>query len=358
MKRKKFFEERSVAEIRSLYLQRAHTQRDLVRKIKNLNPDSDSIVIQSRLTPGKYFRGGVDSELASKRNIIRGRYIKLKIPKSLTEAIENPRIPLDYREEFMEQAFKGRKEEEIDFVGFSWNPFFGKTLKTKQVPFYGGPEGARIIAHSQISRDLPGIVGENAGIEIVPYTNTPRVSKEGGKITLKIPSRTEGHQKYEMKFTNVPLVEATDRFNNPRALIWNLERNYVIWPKDAFWRFAYTPGKNPETSDRDIFIPQDIAAYVSLANYEQKQNHNLVPMVVNPFPLPSKKQAEFYMKLKNNVLIFDPKLSSKHHLRKLHLDEIAILLARQAFVEGHNETMYWDWGIEKGGRFRDYDWRK
>jgi len=68
----------------------------------------------------------------------------------------------------------------------------------------------------------------------------------------------------------------------------------------------------------------------------------------------SRKGADIDRRVRNNVLIFDPTLTSKHKLRKLHLAERSILLARAIGKFGHDEIAYWEPG--RDGKIKDYDW--
>ena len=251
MKRKDFFKERTVAQIRDLNTRRVYSQRNLVRRITELDGANDGLVVYAQLTPGKFYQGGVDSATASRRNIRKGEYIALNQPSNLVEALKDPRIPLQFRQESFSRAFEGVRENEIQSVGFSFEPIRGKDTKQRQVPFYIGPEGVRIFTYSEIARENPGVVGENAGIEVVPYADARRVAREGGKVVVRVPSRTRKRGKYEMKFVNFPLQATTDRFHNPRAEIWGLSRDYAVWPRDAFWRFGYTDGEPWEASDKE-----------------------------------------------------------------------------------------------------------
>jgi len=354
MVRKTYFKERTVPQIRDLSTQRVYSQRDLVKKITDLDPANEGLVIASRLIPNEFYQGGVNSRVASRRNLKKGNYVHLSQPQNLTEAINDPRIPLQYRKESILKEFAGKEEGDIHSVGFSFRPFMGNDRRRRYVPFHIGPEGARISAYSEFVKSLPGVVGKNAGTEVVSYTDSNRVAREGGKVVVRIPSREKTRKKYEMQFTNLPLVETTDKNHNPRAIILGLNTRYVVSPKEGFWRFGYTDGEDSELSDKKIFLPQDVAAYLAVVEKELRENHNWVPMVVNPFALPSLKQIEFYKKLRNNLLIHDPIEEDKLRLRKLHLDEVSMLLARQVAVEGHDETLFWDW--DRDGKLKDYDW--
>ena len=75
---------------------------------------------------------------------------------------------------------------------------------------------------------------------------------------------------------------------------------------------------------------------------------------MNPFALPSRHQAEFYRKLSNNLLVYDPTLTSKSKLRKPHLAEKSILLCRALAKFGNDDFAFWD--PERDGRLKDYDW--
>lgn len=75
---------------------------------------------------------------------------------------------------------------------------------------------------------------------------------------------------------------------------------------------------------------------------------------MSPLALPSRLASDFYRKLGNNVLVFDNTLSSSDKLRKLHIDEKSILIARLIGKYGNDKTMFWD--SARDGRIKDYDW--
>ena len=77
---------------------------------------------------------------------------------------------------------------------------------------------------------------------------------------------------------------------------------------------------------------------------------------MNPFILFSKKGIEFYKKYVNNLLIYDPSLSSKDKLRKPHVVEKSLLLAKLFGVFNHDEIGFWN--PERDGSLRDYDWSR
>ena len=82
---------------------------------------------------------------------------------------------------------------------------------------------------------------------------------------------------------------------------------------------------------------------------------NWTALTFNPFALPSRKQAEFYTKLCNNVVIFDPTIEKpKHKLRKLYMAEKSMLLGRAMAHFGHEEFSFWN--PQRDGKYKTYNW--
>ena len=75
---------------------------------------------------------------------------------------------------------------------------------------------------------------------------------------------------------------------------------------------------------------------------------------MKPFALFSRRGVEIYKRLCNNILIFDPTSTNKDHLRKLHLAEKSILLARAIGKFGHDEIAYWE--PARDTKLKDYEW--
>ena len=58
--------------------------------------------------------------------------------------------------------------------------------------------------------------------------------------------------------------------------------------------------------------------------------------------------------MNNNIVIYDPTLSSKDKLRKLHVAEKSILIGRAIGRFGADEIMYADGA--RDGKLENYDW--
>src|SRR3989344_2062084 len=216
----------------------------------------------------------------------------------------------------------------------------GQDARKRVVPFVWIPEAARIFAY-----------GEKLGspVEVDAYADSTRVKYEGADIVCKVPSRTKKKGRYTLRLQHVPINGATER----RAVAWSLKSQFQQVPEHSTYNIRYTHAGDRESSDVFTFYPQDIAAYLGVIR-DANAVHNLTPIEMSPLAIPSNLEAQFYKKLCNNVVIYDPTLSSKSKLRNIHIDEKSILLARSIGVLGHDATMYWD--PARDGRLKDYDW--
>ena len=116
----------------------------------------------------------------------------------------------------------------------------------------------------------------------------------------------------------------------------------------------YTGRQDQEESNLVRFTPQDVAGYLGVIKKQLTEEHNITALTFNPFALPSQHQADFYRKLSNNVLIYDPELKTKEKLRKLHLAEKSILLGRAIGHFGHDDFAFWN--PVRDGIYRDFKW--
>ncbi len=370
MGKKAFFRERTDREIKSLNVSRAYNQRNLVEKIDDLNPSNEGLEIRSLIIPAKFRRGNQGYE-ASRKCYKHGDLIRLPQPEGLDDSYGMIEIPLDLRVQAFSEL-QDMKQEEINFVGYSWRPVFGRNRTKRIVPFVWLSEGARIFSYAEnFSRykqrnSQTGEMEERAGIKVEAYPDAGRVRKEGASVVVEVPSRTEKKPRYKFGFLHVPYIP-----NNPQhERNYNLATVFSLQPallreegldempegrtSHAIYDIQYTFSDAREQSPVIRFTPQDIAGYLGIIKKQLTEEHNITALMFNPFALPSKHQAEFYKRLCNNVLIFDPTLSSKDKLRKLHLAEKSILLARAISHFGHDDFAYWD--PTRDGIYRDYNW--
>jgi len=370
MAKKSYFNERTPKEIRNLRVNTTYGQKDLVQIIEELDSSTDFLEIRTHLIPGDFRRGNISGAEASRKFYKHGNLITLPQPRTLKDALESKYIPMDLRIE----AFKklaGMKQEEINFIGYSWRPVFGRDRTKRVVPFVWLPEGARIFSYAENNslfrqkNPNTGIVETKKGIKVQEYADSKRVRTEGASVVLEVPSRTKKAPHYIFGLNHVPYIpnlpgleENTNLasiFSLNHASIKGEDFEYIQGhtPHDIF-DIRYTFENSREQSPLIKFSAQDIAGYLGIIKKQLTQQHNSTTLTFNPFALPSRHQAEFYNKLNNNVVIYDPTLSSKTKLRKLHIAEKSILLGRAIAHFGHDDFAYWD--PTRDGIFKGYDW--
>lgn len=345
MNKKSFFRERSVAEIGRLAKVRpVYKARGLVELIDNLNLGSEALELRMQVMPGRFYANTKTGSEAARKCYKHGDLISLSQPETQADAHASREIPLAGRARDFAKLAEMR-EEEINFVGYSWYPVQGRDRRKRIVPFVGLSEAARLYAYAE---------NVSNGIEVRPYADCRRVATEGATVVCSVPSRTKKKPRHEIKLMHVPVIDTSEK----RAVIWSLKPEYAPGqaPEHDFWNIRYTREHEPESSDVIRFGPHAIAAYFATVGHMLRtdRHHSMTPMDMNPFALPSKHQADFYNKLCNNVVIYDPSLRGKNKLRKLHLAEKSILLARAIGKFGNEDFAYWD--SERDGRIKDYRW--
>ena len=339
MTKKSFFAERSESEILDLSLQDAYRQHGLVEKVVSLGAN-DGLVVRAQITPGRFHIGAGNSAEASRKCYKHGDLVALSQPRTMGQAYGCRDIPLAIRaRDFSKLATM--REEEINYVGYSWYPVFGNDRRKRVVPFVWVLEGARLFAYAE---------NMASGIKVQAYGDSKRVDIEGANIVCSVPSRQRKKPRYNIRLKSVPVSGVTER----RAVAWSLASETA--ESDVMHRvydIRYTFEDAREGSNVFRFYPHDIAAYLAVVKNYWDQ-HNFTPLEMSPLALPSRLAADFYKKLGNNVLMFDPTLKSEDKTRKLHIDEKSILLARLIGQYGHDSTMYWD--SARDGRLKEYNW--
>ncbi len=339
MSRKSFFQERTAAEIRKLDVREAYHQRGLVKKIDSLD-EGKGLIVRAQIIPGKFFINAENATEAAKKCYKHGDFLGLCQARTQADAYQDKRIPLALRDKAF-SALSSIQEESLNLIGYSFWPVQGRDRRERRVPFVWLPEAERLFAYAE---NMAG------GIKVKAYDDAKRVVSEGAKVLCSVPSRTRKKPRYNLRLESVPMDGATER----RAVVWGLKSNFEISPEHReLATIKYNWEGERRDSDVFIFYPQDIAAYIAVVGDAWK-NHNLTPMEMNPFALPSRHQAEFYQKLCNNVLVYDPTLQRKEKLRKMYIAEKSILLGRAISVFGHNDFAFWD--PVRDGKLKDYDW--
>ncbi len=334
--KKSFFKEKTIEEIKDLNTKDVYRPQGLVKKIDDLS-NEEALVVRFQILSGKFYRGNLSGSEANRKAYKHGDLVRLRIPKTQWEIYRMDEIPLAVRAIDLGKLTQLR-EEENNFIGFDWYPVQNDRQKRK-IPFAWIPEGHKIFAYSE---QLAG------GIEVLPSGSTKedkskhaqRIGIEGETIVCRVPSRTQKKSRYEIKLEHVPVDGVTQR----RAIAWSLRSQYAEGraPKhQTLGNIRYTYEDDLEGSNIFTFYPHDIAAYIAVIKHYNDQ-HKLTPIEMSVIPLISKHGAQFSERLNNNLLVYDPSVQRKDHLRKPHIAEKSILFSRAIGEFGHDDILFWD----------------
>jgi len=351
--KKAFFEGRTVAEIRDLKSIRVYNQRDLVERIDCLHED-ESLILGFQIIPGRFYRNNSGGSEAARRFWKKGPILYLPQPETAEEALASNEIPLNLRrkaiDELTERLRAGKlRQQDISLYGYSFHPVSGDERLRRVVPFCVPPEATKIFAYAETMTE---------GVNVRPYS---RFSKEqGATVVVDVPSRTKGRPREEFGFVHVPFLR--DKHNLANSLSIrpeSISTDQATSQPDELHKISYSVREGDKEHVEEIhFFPRHVAAYLGIVRDQWKEATNFrvppIALIFNPFIFPSKHQADFYQKLEQNLLVYDPSLASKQMLRKPNLAEKSIILGRASVVFGHEDFCFWD--STRDGKIKAYVW--
>lgn len=341
MSKKSFFEERTVSQISDLKIKQIYSQKGLVEKVANL-ADDEAIELRSVITNLVLFSGYKGSSNKAQKCMRHGNYLPLNSFQNLKQTELGSHIPLEARTNLFNQI--NLPEEEIQFMGIEHYPICSaiRDKRLRRIPFVFCVKGGMLFKYAETC---------TSGIKITPYANAKMAERDGAIILCDVPSSAKKKERYKIKLLHVPL-HLTDR---GKKTIWSLKTENIgkVPEFKHYAEIGYAKESSKEPLDFILFDDHDIAAYLAVIRKYWKE-HNLAPITFNPFPLPSRKLAEFYKKWRNNVVIYDNSLDSNRKLRKPLISEDSIMCCRHGKVYGFDESLYWD--QERDGKLTDYDW--
>jgi hypothetical protein len=371
--KKSYFKERTEAEIKKLNPVLTSSVADLVERIEDLDPNSDSLVISDvQIIPTRFFYEGkrlLTGAEASAKCRKHGNLLPLKQPRTLNGAYESHSIPLDMRVEAFNQL-KKIKQQNNSFVGMSYWPVFGNDKLKRIVVFDSVPRGVRRFSYAENNSSYNDDSGdEKLGIKVKAFADSKRVRKEGATVVVEVPAESEKTPKYRFALMHVPYLpnNPTHETNYNLATVLSLKpavlrdevNDEALDGRTAHDIFSGIEFKGEEAREDSMVLrysPLDIVGYLGIIKKQLSEEHNITALMYNPFPLISRHQMDFYLKLANNVLIQDKSLTSKDQLRHLHLAEKSILLSRAIGHFGHDDFSYWD--PTRDGIYKNFDWKK
>lgn len=347
--RKKFFRKRTPDQILDeLSSRRVCTGRNLVENIwEDLDENSQALILMFPIIPPHFLSSFKSQAQSSRKDYKHGLFVPVVQPATVEESYQmtqNGFIPMNGRMQALDTNTRGKDEREINYLGISWKPIQGNDGVPRFVPFDAVHEGIKIYAYAH---------QHGSGIEVnANYTNSQIVQREGAQVLCKVPSRTKRMERYHVNLRHVPLLQGKEE----NAVVLSLKPHYEegeVPERTTFMHeLLYRSDSGRAGSDRIVFGPHEIAAYLAIIRDNWKGVNSTVPLRMNPFPIFSKGLFKFAEKLDSNILVYDPTLQSKRKLRNLHLDERCILMSRAIGVKGVWKTVYWD--SRRDGSLKEY----
>ena len=348
MAKKAYFKQRTNAKIKDLHVRSVNNQRNLVEQIYNLDQDNQALLLYTQLVPGQYHKNTIYDSQASRKCFKHGDYVHIPHPTTKTDCYNSSTTPLILRKEALSKL-ETIPEENIFSQGISFRPNWGDRTK-RVIPYIFAAHALKLFAYSENSEEP---------IKTKIYSDAKRAKQEGATALVQVPSRRKDVPHYIFKINGIPAVRSQDNLATVLTLKPGTLQDSTGKPVSQrvmhdVTNFRFTYETDQENSNIITFYPHDIAAYIAIIKDQYKQ-HNLTPLEMNPFPIFSKDLIEnYYKKLENNILILDKSITRKDKLRKLHLAEKNILLARAIRTLGHDKTAFWD--PSRDGKLKDYNW--
>jgi len=328
MQKKEYFKEPSVTKITRGY-EPFFSKGKFVEEIQRLKKDQFLIILNSIL-PENY---------KTPREFLKhGSFVELATPDSLEEAVSNHMFPWKLREKAFDSL------DSVYFAGYTFKPFeeYQSDKRERRVRLVECLEAERIRAYGyQTSNDIM--------IRKV-YDKASRVSKDGARIRVSVPSRRKKQKRYEFYLDSIPL----DGSNPNKFAIVNGFYSTISMPaQEHFWRHNYYAQKE-DSKTFNIFAHEITAYYKVMFEQYYGERQNITPLEMSPFPIPTRLTREFYKKIISMALIHDERLKSKNKLRRLNKAEQEILLWSLVKKFGYNKTMFSKESID--GKLQEADW--
>ena len=262
-----------------------------------------------------------------------GQEVKIKRFYSLEQALNDRRTPVQLRD----YAFNNLKHN--NFCSYSLMPFLVGDQRKRKIPLRECLQGAWIFAYAH---QVTGPIKYKA------YADSRRVKAEGAESVFQVPSRTEGKERYEIKFSSLPYVDSPEKY----AIAHSIFTDHSCKSKRFSIRFRRMEDK--ESSKVFNFCAHDIAAYLQYIQGESEENKNIIPLQMSQFAIPTQETVDFYLRLRNNVLVEDKSIKAKDKLRKLNDANEEIALWDFVKALGHDKTFYAR--ASRDGNVQDYNW--
>ena len=288
------------------------------------------LVIEHQIVPSKF--------KSARKFLKHGDFVELKTPESLEEAVESHMFPWALRRE----AFNSIGS--IYHAGYSFRPFGEQQddKRERRVRLVECLEAARILAYGHKK-------AYDIEIEKV-YDGASRISKDGARVRVTVPSRRSKKPRYKSYLDSV-VLDANDP--NKFAIANGISSTLSMPAKDHNWRHNYY-GDKEDSRTLNLFVHEIASYYKVIITELRNEKPNISPLEMSPFPIPTKLAREYYKRLISMAVVMDEKLKSKQKLRRLNKAEQEILLWALVKEFGYDQTMY---AMEsRDGKLQESDW--
>lgn len=326
MGKKPFLSEPSVAEIKQR--DSRISRNNVVLELQNL--DEDEYLITASPLLGAYQNEPI-------KFLKHGAEVPIHRYRTIAQAERDRRIPLDLRRRAYEQV----RERAVDFSCYSFMPLIGNETRRRRISLVQILDGARIYAYSQQQQGVE--------IKVVPYDNARGVKKDGASVIVDVPSAEKKSPRNKFKFTSVVVADDVRKF----AIAHGLGSDHTCEFK-RYRGLRYPFEHEKETSQVLNFCKHEVAGYIGLVDWYWNQEHNLMPLEMSEFALPSKRTVELYKRMLDSLLIYDSTIKCKDNLRKPNQAEKQVLLDRVVKTFGYDATLFCD--SKRDGLLANYNW--
>ena len=339
-KRKPFFRERTVAQIRAMKPEILASRNFEFPDSSEMESGKKAIIIDfpegKSSIPAGYVkpRDTKLSQPAARYFNDPKRYFSLDLPRSRDEALSSRATPVI----IFERGWINRTEREN--LGGSWYPLIGTDTVQRIVPNISVFEALRI--RNYFTKFEPS---SNDKKEI-RYFDPKKISLDrGAEALVRVPSREEGAEPYFLHYNHLPIFKTP----NARAFVWSM---FVTAAEGSR---GEPMSEVARINFRDSFNwdSHKIAGYLGIV-FDQLKEGNSFPFQMCPFPIPSRRGAQIYDFINNNLLIRDRGLDGKIVTRKPYVPERCSLLNLADEKEGYGAISTWN--HTRDGPISDYQW--
>lgn len=329
-------------------------KRELAKRQKVSVRSSLSIVDDiTRLYPDQYLnlkypimsKGLVDAVGGAKaaRHMLKYEEpILVSRPSSVDELRNEKTSPAQYITQSLDEQLRSKSQNQIFSTGYALTPVRGSNRSTSIISLDNILLGVMLFNQDMQGENakVSSYISDNEHI----HTHGAIFNVNVGRMTTSENDNRNSHHHY--KWVHVPVTDNDEKYLigwDARASTEGAEPTY------GQFFFRYPSGRR-RASDRDAtFLDEHaIAGYLNIIHSHWKES--TVPLEMSPIIIPSRCTAEFYKRLRKQVVVEDT--TKKKGFRGLYKFERAALLSRFTGLYGTQNT--WTWNPNQDGKVREY----